>query len=609
LRARYSAYYLCQETRQSALDRTCEDIAWGTQVPHFLKAIAGVIKEALSSGLERRNVLKSPLRAATGRTINSSEWSNLLDCKASLWNAAQQLAQTGPRVLIATSLGGYDQGVALETVLAVALTLRGARVDILLCDEFLPACQMDKISMVPAEEFVDDKPVRRCKLCIAKGRAAYEPIGLPILKFSQFIKKEQVKNADRISASMSLEQIGSYRLDGLSVGEHAYAGALRYFGRGDLNGEPTGTRVLRRYLKASLLSVYAIQGMLEQNVYDVACFSHGIYVPYGLIGEVCRQRGVRVVNWNPAYRKHCFIFSHGDTYHHTMISEATSEWENIPWTCELEKETLGYLKSRWRGTEDWIWFHEDPHEEISQIAKEVGMDFSRPCIGMLTSVMWDARLHYRSNAFPNMIEWVLQTIAYFAKRPELQLVIRVHPAEIRGMIPSRQPIIPEIQRVFPSLPRNVFVIPPESRVSTYVVMNRCNSVIIYNTKTGIEISSMGIPVIVAGEAWIRNKGFSLDASTPTEYFQILDRLPLDRGLNRYKLERARKYAFHFFFRRMVPLPFITSPQKYKFAIQISDLEELLPGRYPGLDVICDGILHEKPFIYPAERLKNGRSTI
>jgi hypothetical protein len=57
------------------------------------------------------------------------------------------------------------------------------------------------------------------------------------------------------------------------------------------------------------------------------------------------------------------------------------------------------------------------------------------------------------------------------------------------MIPSRQKLVDEIAKVFPALPRNVFIIPPESKISTYAVMEQCGSVIIFNTKTGIELSS------------------------------------------------------------------------------------------------------------------------
>ena len=66
------------------------------------------------------------------------------------------------------------------------------------------------------------------------------------------------------------------------------------------------------------------------------------------------------------------------------------------------------------------------------------------------------------------------------------------------------------------------MIPPESQVSTYAAVAGVDAAIIYGTKTGVELTSVGIPTIVAGEAWIRNKGLTLDASSPEDYFQILD---------------------------------------------------------------------------------------
>ena len=118
-----------------------------------------------------------------------------------------------------------------------------------------------------------------------------------------------------------------------------------------------------------------------------------------------------------------------------------------------------------------------------------------------------------------MLDWLMRTIAYFARRPDLQLLIRMHPAEITGNVPSRQPVVEEIGAHFPTLPPNVFVIPPESPISTYVTMTQCRAVVIYGTKTGVELTSEGIPVIVAGEAWIRDKGLTLDARSPEEYLR------------------------------------------------------------------------------------------
>ena len=112
--------------------------------------------------------------------------------------------------------------------------------------------------------------------------------------------------------------------------------------------KPNAEPVLRRYLESALLTALALNNLFEGHTYDVVCFNHGIYVPQGIIVEACRAKNIPVVTWNPSYRKTTFIFSHGDSYHHTMISEPTDVWENIEMTPALVDKTMDYLKSRWR---------------------------------------------------------------------------------------------------------------------------------------------------------------------------------------------------------------------------------------------------------------------
>ena len=81
---------------------------------------------------------------------------------------------------------------------------------------------------------------------------------------------------------------------------------------------------------------------MVREKFEASCFNHGVYIPHGIIGEVARQQGVRVVNWNPAYRE-SFVFGHGDAYHHTLMDEPTSEWESLPWSREREAELIAYL--------------------------------------------------------------------------------------------------------------------------------------------------------------------------------------------------------------------------------------------------------------------------
>lgn len=560
----------------------------------------------LAALLPGRAFATKPAVAMRIKTLNLPDWATLLDTNRALWDDAKKRARNGPRVLIATSVGGLSAMSVIESFLSVALTLRGARVHVLLCDRALPACLRAEKPEVPDPNIFREygfNQHRLCQECPELGRHIYDPLGLQVHFLGETISGASRLQARCIAAEVPFKDIERYRLNGWSVGEHAYAGVLRYFASGNLNNEPDGEMVVRHYFEGALLTAFGVDALLRKHRFSAACFHHGIYSPQGVIGEMCRNAGVRVVNWNVAYRKRCFIFSHDDTYHHTLMDEPTKTWEDLPWNAEMEREVMDYLKSRWQGTRDWIWFHEKPDEDAARFTRELGVDPGKPIIGMLTNVMWDAQLHYRANAFPDMLTWAVKTIEYFAGRPDLQLLIRVHPAEIRGGLPSRQFILDEIKKVYPVLPKNVFAIPPDSPISTYAAMSQCDAVIIYGTKTGVELTSMGIPVIVGGEAWIRNKGLTLDASSPEEYVSLLERLPLRKRLDDDTVRRARKYAYHFFFRRMIPLASIVQAENWPpYKIDVSTLDQLLPGCDPGLDTVCSGILNGEPFTYPAEAL-------
>jgi len=534
------------------------------------------------------------------------DWSAAIGAEPALWNSARSAAQGGPRVLMATAIGSYAHAVTLESALAAALTFRGADVHVLLCDGTMSACAECEASMYPdLRRFVQHGPSRDlCRDCRWPAQRVYDTLGLKVHRMSEWLTPDDRAEAKRIGSALPFDQIERFTYDGLNIGEHAHAGALRFFATGTLVDEPLGEPIVRRYLEAALLTAFASRNLIRTVGFRSAVFTHGIYVPWGIVGEVARQERVQVSNWNVAYRKRRFIFSHDDTYHHTLLDEPREHWEALDLSPVQERELMQYLGSRRDGMFDWIVFHRPSSRNADEIAKQISLDPSRPAIGLLTNVAWDAQLHYPANAFPNMLEWLVQTCEYFATRPDLQLLIRVHPAEISGFPPSRQPILAELRKRLPSLAPNIIVVPPESGLSTYALMSLCNSAIIYGTKMGVELTSVGLPVIVAGEAWIRNKGITLDASSPEEYFRLLAQLPFRERLGPPQLARARRYAYHFFFNRMIPLPFIEPKAGYPiYRLKLERLEQLLPGASPGLDTICEGILSKAPFVLRDSRLR------
>ncbi len=565
----------------------------------------------------RTSPLARPLRLARFNLIarrgGHEDWAALMgdelpafrqaiaDAAVAAAPSTEDRAERPVRVLIATGIGGHFALNAIDRLLAVALTLRGAAVTIGLCDRALDACQMCESNLFPRQQrFLDRGPdPDLCNWCYAPSAEAHKRIGLPVDRYGAYLTADLAREADETARTLMLDGLEAFTWEGIPVGEHARAGALRFFASGDMAREPDAEAVQRRYLVASLKTAMAMRGMIAAQRPDVVVTHHGIYVPQGIVAAAARAAGARVVAWNPAYRKHCFLFSHGDTYHHTMMDEPVGIWADRPLTEAQDTTIRSYLDSRWQGAEDWISFHKTPDFGLTRDIAALGMDPAKPLILALTNVFWDAQLHYPANAFPSQRAWLLRTIAWFADHPELQLVIRVHPAELTGSPASRQLAADVIAEAYPTLPANVRVVPPESAISTYDLARLCDSAIIYGTKTGVELTSVGKPVIVAGEAWIRNKGLTHDAQSVDGYEALLARLPFGAPLPADVVERARRYAYHFFFRRMLLLPFVAADGgPRRFAMAIDGLKDLRPGASVGLDVICDGILTGSPFYMP-----------
>lgn len=549
--------------------------------------------------LARLRLARLSLLARTGRA--HQDLSSLLASDEDGWDAARAAALGGKRVVIATNMGGHFGLAAIDRLLAVALTLRGANVATVLCDRGLPACQMCEINLIPdALRFAANGPPQiLCGYCHKSAVRALAPLGLTLHGLGRHVTGSDRQAAHEFAQSIPLAQLPTSTWQGLPVGEHALAGALRYFARGTLAEEPKAEGVLRRFCAATIIAAIAYERIFDTHEPEVVVAHHGIYVPQGIVAALARKRGIRVVTWNPAYRRKCFIFSHDDTYHHTLMEEPAEVWEKAPLSQAEQERIESYLHSRRRGDADWIRFHKAGGEGRSDDLRALALDPSKPVIVAYTNVFWDAQLHYATNVFASQREWLIETVGWFARRPDLQLVIRVHPAEVSGSPPSRQLAAVEIAQAFPTLPPNVKVVGPNSGVSSYLLAERADTAIIYASKLGVELSAVGIPVIVAGEAWVRNKGITQDAASKEHYRQLLGALPVRRRLAEPHRMRALKYANHFFFRRMIPIACVEPCRgPRRFTVAAAHLSELARGSDAGLDTVCDGILDRTPFHYP-----------
>ena len=231
----------------------------------------------------------------------------------------------------------------------------------------------------------------------------------------------------------------------------------------------------------------------------------------------------------------------------------------------------------------------------------------KPIISFMTNVFWDAQLNYPNSIFDDMKNCIFETVDFFIKhKKDLCLIIRVHPGEIINDRPSNQKMSDEIKKEFKQLPDNIHIIEPESPLSSYSIGEKSNAIIVYGSKIGSEMAALGKKVIVAGEAWVKNKGISMDPSTKEEYFNILKSLPFKNDLDEESLKRAKKYAYHFFFRKMIQIKCLKYNKSIypPFEIKTDIYKLIMENDDKGMNAILDKILNNKEIIFSDENYLN-----
>ena len=506
-------------------------------------------------------------------------------------------------ILISTTTGGHLVSSHFDTILASALIKNGKNVEFLLCDAILEGCQQSTSHFIPENIFKKDGAKSLCESCYHSGLLVYEKMGIKINKLGDHISSDERKDIDNILEELSYTELLEYKDNEINLTEDALSGALRYYAVGTLDNEPYKEEVLRKYLKSAIITKIAFKNLIKKKNFSTVVLNHGIYVPQGTISKTAKLNNINVVCYQPSYKTNCFTLSHDTTYHLTMMDEPVSYWENIEWNENLDERLKKYLFSRRHGKNDWEYYFRKPEFNVHEKFKAYGLNINKPIVGMLTNIIWDALLTYPNNIFDNMLEWIFKTIDYFKTRPDLQLAIRVHPAEVNSDRVSKQKVLDEIKKKYNEIPKNIIVIDSNDNLSTYSFADICDSIIIYSTKMGMEFSPLGIPVICAGESYVKNKGITFDPKNQSEYMNILKNLPMKNKLSAEKVLRAKKYAYHFFFRRSIPISSIThKPHAWPpFTLDKYGFKKILDGKDLGLEQICNSIINKKPFIFEDEK--------
>ncbi len=190
---------------------------------------------------------------------------------------------------------------------------------------------------------------------------------------------------------------------------------------------------------------------------DVIVTPNGSILEFGAIYQVARYLGIPVVTYEfGEQRGRIWLAQNGEV----MRQETDAMWQarkDVPLSAEQVEQARALFASR-QQADLWQNFSRRwqglPSQGEDQVRSTVGLD-GRPVVLLAANVIGDSLTLGRQIFTASMTEWLQRTVGYFSTRPDVQLVVRIHPGERYTSGPS---VADVVHQVLPEPPEHIHLV-------------------------------------------------------------------------------------------------------------------------------------------------------
>jgi hypothetical protein len=315
---------------------------------------------------------------------------------------------------------------------------------------------------------------------------------------------------------------------------------------------------------------------MQANKPDVVLIPNGLILEMGIVFRVAHHLGIPAVTYEFNDQREQIWLAQNSSIMQQDTDYLVDARCHLPMTDAMF-ERVADLENARRGARVWgkskrLWQYVSS-QGAQETRKALGLD-GRPVVMLAANVLGDSLTLGRDIFADSMTEWITKTVQFFANRPEVQMVIRVHPGET--LVPKAKSMGQVVREALLSLPEHIHVIGAADKVNTYDLIEIADLGLAYTTTVGLETAMNGTPVISCGQTHYRCRGFTIDPNSWNEYFAALERLlanlPAQR-LSESQTAAAWNYAYRFFFE--YPRPFPWRLMNFWDDLQVWPLEKVL----------------------------------
>lgn len=321
--------------------------------------------------------------------------------------------------------------------------------------------------------------------------------------------------------------------------------------------DPADRRLYDLRLERNTFAARAALEWMGAERPEAVLVPNGLILEMGIVYRVARHLGIQVMTFEFNDQREQIWLAQDSSIMRQETDYLMKARGSLPMT-EAMYERLADLENARRGARVWgkskrLWQYVSS-QGADTTRRALGLD-ARPVVLLAANVLGDSLTLGRNVFAESMSEWMTRTVRFFAERPGVQLLIRVHPGET--LVPKARSMGQVAREAVPELPAHIHIIGPTDKVNTYDLIEIADLALVYTTTVGVEAAMNGLPVIACGNTHYRKRGFTTDPATWSEYFAALESVMGDFKAHRLSEERTARawnYGYRFFFEYPRPFP-------------------------------------------------------
>lgn len=416
-----------------------------------------------------------------------------------------------------TGLTSKQLGLTAEIIENLRQTANEIRV--VVCDNVLENCYFNRVHNALG-----------CASCQSRQYAILHSAGV---RSEEYIRLRFVRQAYdlHLPEFASMDELYAYTVDGINVGRGVASSIISYMRDFDLI-QDRYRELIRIELRKAVNVYYNFTEILDQYLPDEIYLFNGRFAEVFPVMELARARGITFYTLEAGAGNNYEMFRN-----HLPHSIASREESMLKLWNDADPYQRAELGSEWfrkkRKGDQSI----ERSFILQQQSGKLPDDFDpqKRNIAILNSSEDElmAIAEWKTGLYEYQNQAIVQILEYYAQQPGLHFYLRVHPN--LGKVDNVQ--MREIREMnFP----NLTIIPPDSSVSTYDLIEACEKVIAFGSSTGIEAAYWKRPSILYGRAFYEGLGSVYQPKSFQELVLLIDLADL-QALSQ---EGALKYGYY-----------------------------------------------------------------